>query len=85
MRIQLQILLFLGLFATFSVHGKEFVSAIDKDIDSLCRKLEVVGLELALIRDSNIVYSYTYGKAIKRDNSGKYFLVSLIVNPIYGR
>lgn len=73
MRIQLQILLFLGLFATFSVHGKEFVSAIDKDIDSLCRKLEVVGLELALIRDSNIVYSYTYGKAIKRDNSGKYF------------
>ena len=66
-------LLFIIFFTTFSVLGENNVSLIDKDIDSLCRKLEVVGLELALIQDSNIVYSYTYGKAIKRDNSGKYF------------
>ena len=71
--MKLYILLFLGLFTTFSVYGEDFVSSIEEDIDSLCRKLDVVGLELALIQDSNIVYSYTYGKAIKRDNSGKYF------------
>lgn len=71
--MKLYILLFLGLFTTFSVHGEDFVSSKEEDIDSLCKKLDVVGLELALIQDFNIVYSYTYGKAIKRDNSGKYF------------
>lgn len=72
--MKLYILLFLGLFTVFSAQGKKKTTYLDENIDSLCTQLNVVGLELALIQDSNITYSYTYGKAIKRDNSGKYFL-----------
>lgn len=71
--MNLRVVLFLSLFVNFSVFGKNIVAKTDENIDALCKRLEIVGLEVVLIKKSDIVYTHTYGNAISRDSSGKYF------------